>query len=64
MYINLEILHKLYSESVVCFEMHARCMCTVQQDWLCSGRYKITEQGVARTTVISQVSYYRSVLNL
>ena len=32
MYINLEILSKVYSESVACFETDARRMRTVQQE--------------------------------
>ena len=58
-YINLEILHKVYSESVACFETHARRMRRVQQDWLPasrSGRNRITEQGEAETFLDSGCS--------
>ena len=69
MYINLEILHKVYSESVACFETHARRMRTVQQDWLpltgSQSKVKLRRfWTLAVARVISQVSYYRSVLNL
>ena len=68
MYINLEILHKVYSESVACFETHAHSTTGLAPAPDVTGSQSKVKQRrfwtLAVARVISQVSYYRSVLNL